>query len=108
MATDDITVRGTVQDVGFRDRVETLDRLHGLQGSVYNEPSGTVGITAQGSDEAVENFVAAVREQAERLSATVDAIERRPVDGDPSLPAGFFEVPTDELADIGRKLDEGI
>lgn len=106
--TDDIAVNGTVQDVGFRDLVETLGRTHGLRGFVDNEGGGTVRIVARGPADDVAAFIAGVRESSERAGILVREIVAEETDEPEPLPATFFRAPTHEWSDIGRKLDEGI
>ncbi len=54
------TVSGRVQGVGFRywtrDQAEQL----GLVGSAVNQPDGTVGVVAEGPQDAVEQLVVAL------------------------------------------------
>lgn len=108
MPTYDITVEGAVQDVGFRDLVATLGRTHGLPGYVYNEPADTVRIVTRGDPAEVEAFVRGIREESERAGIAVADIEREETDESLPVPSTFFKAPTDELSDIGEKLDEGI
>jgi hydrogenase maturation protein HypF len=71
-----ITIRGVVQGVGFRPFVYNLAERLGLRGWVLNNSSG-VEIEAEGPAEAVETFVAALRNEAPPL-AHIEALEARP------------------------------
>jgi hydrogenase maturation protein HypF len=62
-----ITIRGVVQGVGFRPFVYNLAERFELYGWVLNNSAG-VEIEAEGSCEAVEAFVAALRDEAPPLS----------------------------------------
>jgi hydrogenase maturation protein HypF len=74
-----IAVEGVVQGVGFRPFVYRLALRLGLTGSVQNRPDG-VRIEAQGSAQALESFVQALRGEAP-AQAVVErvAAEDRPV-----------------------------
>jgi acylphosphatase len=54
-------VRGRVQGVGFRDWVRRAARPLQLAGSARNLPDGRVEVIAQGSREACEQLLAALR-----------------------------------------------
>jgi hydrogenase maturation protein HypF len=56
-----LLIKGIVQGVGFRPFVYRLAATHGIMGWVINGEDG-VHVAAEGSDEAVERFVAAVRD----------------------------------------------
>ena len=54
----DIRVSGLVQGVFFRASAQRAAWEHGVTGSARNEPDGSVFIEAEGSDQALERFVA--------------------------------------------------
>ncbi len=58
-----IEITGIVQGVGFRPFVYRLAREHGLAGYVANSDQGVL-IEVEGSDEALERFLAALRAEA--------------------------------------------
>jgi hydrogenase maturation protein HypF len=70
-----ITIRGVVQGVGFRPFVYNLAEQFGLSGWVLNNSAG-VEIEAEGSREAVEAFVTALRDEAPPLSH-IESLEAR-------------------------------
>jgi len=86
-----IRVRGIVQGVGFRPFVYGLARRHGLAGFVLNDGEGVL-IEAEGPEEALVAFVAAVSGEAPSL-ARVAAVETelRSVTGEP----GFAILPSE-------------
>jgi acylphosphatase len=53
---------GCVQGVGFRATTVHIARKHPVTGWVRNLPDGRVQVLAEGSAEAVDGFLAAVRE----------------------------------------------
>jgi hydrogenase maturation protein HypF len=80
-----VRVEGVVQGVGYRPFVHRLAGELGLAGFVRNDARG-VEIEAEGSAEAVDRFLAALRDEAPPL-AVVEAV--RAVDVDPRGEAGF-------------------
>ena len=80
-----ITVRGTVQGVGFRPFVYRLARHHGLSGFVRNS-SGPVEIEVEGPPDELRSFLTELRTDAPLL-ATIASVETAalPVRGE----AGF-------------------
>ncbi|WP_084213444.1 carbamoyltransferase HypF [Thermicanus aegyptius] len=62
-----VTVKGRVQGVGFRPFIYRLAERHGIRGTVQNNMDG-VFIHAEGKGEAIRSFLAAIREEAPRLS----------------------------------------
>lgn len=55
-------VKGKVQGVGFRWTVVDHAERFGLTGTVQNLSNGSVEIIAQGSDENLKQFLAAIQE----------------------------------------------
>ena len=53
-----ITVSGHVQGVSFRAGAQAVAKRLGLSGFVRNQPDGTVYIEAEGSEPALEQFLA--------------------------------------------------
>lgn len=81
-----IRVRGLVQGVGFRPTVWRLAQQHQLRGYVLNDGEG-VQIYAIGSSDALQQFVARLREQPPILARIDDLVcERTPVH---DIPSGF-------------------
>jgi len=71
-----LVVRGRVQGVGFRwFTLETAESLR-LTGWVKNLKDGSVEAEAQGTDEALKEFVE--RLKTGNLAANVDSIETKP------------------------------
>ncbi|PZR98119.1 MAG: carbamoyltransferase HypF, partial [Candidatus Nephthysia bennettiae] len=72
-----VTVRGTVQGVGFRPFVYRLARRHGLSGWVRNS-TGPVEIQVEGAAPQLSGFLAALESEAPPL-ARIDAVETFPL-----------------------------
>jgi hydrogenase maturation protein HypF len=94
-----IEVRGLVQGVGFRPFVWRLAQKHGLSGWVRNR-SGVVEIVAEGPEEALVRFSAALSDQAPPR-ARVEAVTWRP-----QAPVGVtrFDVEPSQDEDEGDRL----
>ncbi|MFL7810853.1 MAG: acylphosphatase, partial [Anaerolineae bacterium] len=71
-----ITVRGVVQGVGFRPFIYNLAERLALNGWVLNDSSG-VEIEVEGMPEAIDAFVAAIREEAPPLAHIVSLKARQ-------------------------------
>ena len=82
-----VTVRGTVQGVGFRPFVWRLARRHGLAGWVVNE-AAAVRIDVQGPTASLDAFLADLVSAPPPL-AVVTRIEREPLPLDPARSADF-------------------
>ena len=82
-----ISIRGIVQGVGFRPFVYQLASRHNLRGWVCNT-SRDVKIEAEGSEEALEQFLIELRTKAPPL-ARIDALEHSD-----TMPGGYaaFEI----------------
>ncbi|MCR3884591.1 MAG: acylphosphatase, partial [Methanothrix sp.] len=57
----EILARGEVQRVGFRDAVQRIARNLELSGTVQNQEPYDVRIVAEGEEEALQEFVEALR-----------------------------------------------
>ncbi len=76
--TISVIVRGNVQGIGYRWYVQNLARSRKLAGWVKNLEDGSVEISAQGSKEALEEFIASLRKHT---YARVTSIETQWLDG---------------------------
>lgn len=74
-----IVFKGWVQGVGFRYRAIQAANRHGATGWVRNDPSGSVTMEIQGTEEQIDNVVMAL-ERGTYIQ--IDSIEARtiPVD----------------------------
>lgn len=69
----DITVKGKVQGVYYRESTKAVADQLGIRGTIKNEPNGDVVIEAEGDDGFLEMFLDWCREGPER--AEVSAVE---------------------------------
>lgn len=91
-----VIVTGVVQGVGFRPFVYRLAGQHNLAGVVRNT-AGSVEIDVEGSPEAIEGFLSALRTQAPEL-ARVDSVAM--VSADPLGRTGFAIVSSESSAAV--------
>jgi acylphosphatase len=100
-----MAVKGKVQDVGFRNRVENFGRGFDLRGQVQNEKNGNVKILYGGENGSVGYFEDVIR----RVTMNDEIIENSqlPLGMYYNLPYPFGRVHTDDEEDVGRKLDIG-
>lgn len=88
MRTVRLVVSGRVQGVGFRAfTVRQADRL-GVDGWVRNLEDGRVEALAAGEEQAVEEFIAAVRKGPVLARVTELAVEEAPGE---TVPVGFLQ-----------------
>ena len=80
-------VTGVVQGVGFRWFTRERARRLGLAGWVRNNADGSVEIVVEGSEGALERFVAEVRRGPD--GAAVSEVRRDPEAAGERLPAPF-------------------
>jgi DNA ligase D-like protein (predicted 3'-phosphoesterase) len=76
-----VVVRGMVQGVGFRDFAVRRARQLGVLGWVRNGEDGSVLVHAEGSDDAVSELVAFLREGPRAASVSSVDVERVRVEG---------------------------
>lgn len=107
MPTQNITLDGEVQDVGLRGIIAEIGETGGKRGYVFNEADGTVRVVLAGTRRQATEFVASIKERSADLRAEIESVEVTEFDGEIDLPP-FGILPTDDLADVGRKLDIGI
>jgi acylphosphatase len=75
---------GMVQGVGFRATAASIARRHAVRGWVRNLPDGRVELLADGAREAVEAFLADVRDRMGDCIRSEDRLEQEtgePLDG---------------------------
>ena len=76
-----LLVHGRVQGVGFRHFVTREAQALGLAGTVRNRPDGTVEVEAEGSADALDQLVQAVRRGP--VGARVEHVEEGFSEGPP-------------------------
>jgi acylphosphatase len=101
---EQLLVRGKVQDVGFRGRIENFGRGFNIRGYVQNEKDGSIKILCGGEIEDINNFIQLIKNM---IVISDIEIKDLPPNTYYFLPYPFENVHTDEEEDIGRKLDIG-
>lgn len=103
-----IMVTGKVLDVGFRTLIEDIARLHDLKGYAFNDIDGSVKMVCSGDISVIDEFLDEVRFRGSQKGADIEDIEKEEITQRIFLPQRFLRLYTDELTDIGRKLDVGV
>ena len=106
-----ISVIGDVQDIGFRKFVESTANSYHVTGYVFNDPDGSVKMLCTGQVELLNTFFDAVQTRPPQGISIEQFIKTEipiPDDLDLNVPDQFLKLGTDELTDIGRKLDTGV
>jgi len=100
-----LTIRGKVQDVGYRNFIELKAHERRLGGYVFNDVDGTVKLVCDGVHEKIEEFIDAINLHDEDIF--VENIQKEEVVPTHPVPKKFVRLQTDTLNDFGRKLDVG-
>ena len=104
-----VTVTGDVQDIGFRNFIESTANSCHVRGYVFNDPDGSVKMLCSGSAESLNEFLYVIRTRVPSGVGIEQFVKDEIVtDIDLNLPPKFLKLGTDEIADIGRKLDKGV
>ncbi len=102
-----LMITGKVLDIGFRALVEDIARLYDLRGFVFNDLDGSIKIVCCGENGVVANFLEELKTRGSQRGAVIEEITSKEIPFAIYLPQRFLRLYTDELADIGRKLDIG-
>ena len=104
-----VTVTGDVQDIGFRRFIESTANSYHVRGYVFNDPDGSVKMLCSGSAESLNEFLYVIQTRVPSGVGIEQFVKDEIVtDIDLNLPPKFLKLGTDEIADIGRKLDKGV
>ncbi|MEA1895255.1 MAG: acylphosphatase [Euryarchaeota archaeon] len=104
-----VTVTGDVQDIGFRKFIESAANSYHVRGYVFNDPDGSVKMLCGGSVESVNELFHAIQTRAPSgISIGQFVTDEIITDIDLNMPSEFLKLGTDEISDIGRKLDKGV
>lgn len=104
-----VTVTGNVQDIGFRRFIESTANSYHVRGYVFNDPDGSVKMLCGGSVESPDEFFHAVQTRAPSGVSIEQFVKDEIItDIDLNMSPEFLKLGTDEISDIGRKLDKGV
>ncbi len=102
-----VMITGKVQDIGFRTLIEDIAKLYDLNGFSFNDTDGSVKMVCCGGNGTVSEFLDEIKIRGSQKGAVIDNILCDEIPYQIYLPNKFLRLYTDELADIGRKLDKG-
>ncbi len=102
-----IMITGKVQDIGFRSFIEDMAKLYDLRGFTFNDIDGSVKMVCCGENGIIADFLEGLKAKASQRGAVIDEIATEEIPFRIYLPQKFLRLYTDELVDIGRKLDKG-
>jgi acylphosphatase len=104
-----VTVTGDVQDIGFRSFIESTAKSYHVQGYVFNDPDGSVKMLCSGSAESLNEFLYVIQTRVPSGVGIEQFVKDEIItDIDLNIPPEFLKLGTDEISDIGRKLDKGV
>lgn len=102
-----IMITGKVQDIGFRALIEDMAKLYDVRGFSFNDIDGSVKMVCCGENGTIADFLEEIKARGSQKSAVIEDITGEEIPFQIYLPQKFLRLYTDELADIGRKLDVG-
>lgn len=102
-----VSINGKVQDIGFRAFIEDIARYLQLKGFVFNDIDGSVKMVCCGENKIINEFFKKIRSTGEERGIAILDIAKEEIPFHIYLPQQFTKLYTDEIADIGRKLDKG-
>lgn len=103
-----VSIIGKVQDIGFRNLIEEVGRQRNLSGYVFNDPDGSVKMVCRGENSVISKFFNEIRDKGAQKGVVIEDITKEEIQPNIFLPEKFSRIYTDEIGDIGRKLDIGI
>lgn len=98
-------ITGKVQDIGFRALIEDIAKLYDISGYSFNDTDGSVKMVCCGENGTVSEFLDEIKIRGSLKGAVIDNIAIEEIPFQIYLPQKFLRLYTDELSDIGRKLD---
>lgn len=102
-----VMITGKVQDIGFRALIEDIAKLYDISGYSFNDTDGSVKMVCCGENGTVSEFLDEIKIRGSLKGAVIDNIAIEEIPFQIYLPQKFLRLYTDELSDIGRKLDTG-
>jgi len=103
-----IKITGKVQDLGFRSLIEDIAKIYDLRGFTFNDNDNSVKIVCCGENGSIADFLEEIRDKGALKGAVIENITSEEIPFKIYLPPRFLRLYTDELSDIGRKLDVGV
>jgi acylphosphatase len=108
--TYELIIYGKVQNVGFRDRIESIGRGLGISGVIYNYKDGTVRILVNFSSERkkqlFKEFIKDLEDEDNLIK--IEKIEERELNTYIEFPEGISRLSSDDILELNKKLDDGV
>ncbi|ODS36972.1 hypothetical protein BEH94_09175 [Candidatus Altiarchaeales archaeon WOR_SM1_SCG] len=101
-----LTIKGKVQNAGYRGFIEERARERRLKGYVFNDTDGTVKLVCAGAKERIDDFTDVITLHEEDIF--VENIFKNEIEDVSPIPKTFNRIQTDTMEDFGRKLDKGV
>ena len=108
--TYELIVYGKVQHVGFREKIENIGKILGINGIVYNYKDGTVRILANFDSERKKKLFKELIKELEESDKLIkiDKIEEKELKTYIEFPEGINRISADDIIELNKKLDEGV
>ena len=110
VTTYELIIYGKVQNVGFRDRIESIGRGLGISGVIYNYKDGTVRILVNFSSERkkqlFKEFIKDLEDEDNLIK--IEKIEERELNTYIEFPEGISRLSSDDILELNKKLDDGV
>ena len=103
-----LTIKGRVQNAGYRNFIEERARDRRLKGYVFNKRDGTVNVVCECAQEKIDDFVDVITLHEEEDVFVEDILKDELLDTAYPMPDTFGRVRTDTKEDTNRKLDKGV
>jgi acylphosphatase len=101
-----LTIKGKVQNAGYRKLIEKKAKDRGLKGYVFNDADGTVKLVCEGAADRIDDFIEVIDLHEENIF--VENILKNEVAPNYPIPGVFGRIETDTPEDILRKIEKGL
>ena len=103
-----MTLKGNVQNQGFRSIIKDGGNEHHLNGEVFNRPDKTVIIHCGGENDEIMDFLKDLEIEGKTVGVIFEIAEKVELPSGFGLPQGFYILDTDTVEDKDRKFDRAI
>ena len=102
-----LTIKGKVQNAGYRGFIEDKARDRHLGGYVFNSPDGSVQLVCEGAGDKIDDFLDVITLHEKDIFVE-NILKHDVIDPAFPIPGIFGRVKTDTKEDTYRKLDKGV
>ncbi|AEF97288.1 acylphosphatase [Methanotorris igneus] len=108
--TYELIIYGKVQHVGFRDKIENIGKILGIDGIIYNYKDGTVRILVNFDSERKKKLFKELIKELEEVDnlIKIEKIEEKELNTFIEFPEEINRISADDLLELNKKLDEGV